>query len=37
MIKGKAEEAVANEKGLFETHYPKFVRDAAEILENLIG
>lgn len=27
----------ANEKGLFETHCPKFVRDAAEILENLIG
>jgi C_GCAxxG_C_C family probable redox protein len=26
----------ANEKGLFETHCPKFVRDAAEILENLI-
>ena len=27
----------ANKKGLFETHCPKFVRDAAEILENLIG
>jgi C_GCAxxG_C_C family probable redox protein len=27
----------ANEKGLFETHCPIFVRDAAEILENLLG
>jgi len=26
----------AREKGLFDTHCPKFVRDAAEILENLI-
>lgn len=25
----------ANEKGLFKTHCPKFVRDASEILENL--
>ena len=27
----------ANKKGLFEIHCPKFIRDAAEILENLIG
>lgn len=26
----------ANEKGLFETHCPKFVRDSTEILENII-
>jgi hypothetical protein len=26
----------AHEKKLFETHCPKFVQDAAEILENLI-
>jgi len=26
----------ANDRGLFETHCPKFVREAAEILENLI-
>jgi hypothetical protein len=37
MIKGKTELAVAYfEKGLFETHCPKFVRDAAQILENII-
>jgi C_GCAxxG_C_C family probable redox protein len=27
----------ANEEGLFESHCPKFVRDAGEILENLLG
>jgi C_GCAxxG_C_C family probable redox protein len=27
----------AEKKGLFETHCPKFVRDAAQTLENLIG